>query len=571
MLMALVVVVFALMTCCARASDAGVVDVTNTPGFSEGEEPLSVDPSDPRRLTVVANQWQPTFPGPLNPFPGGNGFMDTVVYSSRDGGRTWRGGRLDQGGLGRVTVPLPASTGVAPELDDALNVVTADADSAWDTHGNAYYESGDLHGVYHGGDAVASVWRSTDGGVTWQPRGGVAAVRTSEEGKELDRPWLAIDNSGGARDGTVYLMFETTPFFPTPPEVRMKRSADHGRTWSSSVRVDDGIYTTQFNPRGRPVVGADGSVYVVYDRAPITNTIAPVPQLGRISLVVARSTDGARSFRRFVVDDDVHRIRSPDEALPVYTEMIAAIAADPRRPGRVAVAWPQALNADTSRILLRSSVDGGQHWSPRVDVADDPPGGVPNQHDHVTLTWLADGRLIVGWRDRRCCGGTWTSDLQQFARTLDPDPRGGLHPGRVVTFSEGPLAPATGLRGLLMTDEFQGLASSRLGVMATWEQVVGGYGDVMFRRIALAAFDTLQLRTRCLPRRSLRVWVDSAAGEPLRTVRLRIDGLAVSLRGTRTARPVRVRRLRGHVHRVSAVAVTASTATRLRTSLRARC
>src|SRR5207249_2276908 len=163
-------------------------------------------------------------------------------------------------------------------LDDALNILTSDPDTAWDAHGNAYYESGDLRGVYHGGDETGTVWRSTDGGRTWQPKGGVAAVRGSEERTELDRPWLAVDNSGGAR-----------------------------------------------------------------------------------------STDGARTFHRVVVDGDVHRVSSPDEALPAYTEMIAAIAADPRRPGRVAVAWPEAVDADTSRIVLRSSVDGGQHWSRRLD------------------------------------------------------------------------------------------------------------------------------------------------------------------------------------------------------------
>src|SRR5437773_1932338 len=99
-----------------------------------------------------------------------------------------RAGRASGGGwvarsLG-VRGPLPSALGVAPEFDDALNVNTTDADAAWDRHGNAYFESGDVHGVYHGGDEVATVWRSSDGLKTWGR--GVAAVRVSQERMELD-------------------------------------------------------------------------------------------------------------------------------------------------------------------------------------------------------------------------------------------------------------------------------------------------------------------------------------------------------------------------------------------------
>src|SRR4029077_10933697 len=127
--------------------------------------------------------------------------------------------------------------------------------------------------------------------------------------------------------------------------------------------------------------------------------------------------DGGETFERLIVDTEVHRVSSPDEATPQYTEMIPAIATDPPGAGRVAVAWPQAEGAGSSRILLRYTLDGGAHWSQRVDVADDPVSA-SNQHDHVTLSWLPGGRLFVGWRDRRCCGGSFNSDYQQWVRAL---------------------------------------------------------------------------------------------------------------------------------------------------------
>jgi hypothetical protein len=465
--------------------DTGIVTVSSEKGVSQGEEPLAVNPLNPLQLTTVANVFDPEFPAPLNPFVGGGGLQDSRVYSSRDGGRHWLTLKLDQGGLGKLE--LPEVAGRSPEFSDAFNIVNTDSDSIWDRHGNAYFESGDIHGLHHGGDEVATVWRSTDGGATWGPHDGYTAVNATAEHSELDRPWFAIDNSGGPHDGRLYMTFETTPFANIPPEVYVKHSDDHGATWSPTVRVDDGIYETQWNPRARPVVGPDGALYVVYDRAPVTAT----PFLaygGPIELVLARSTDGGQSFQRFAIDGDVRRVVDPDEATPAYTEMIAAIAADPVHRGHVAVAWPQATGADSSRILMRYTSDGGAHWSPRVDVADDPVAKA-DQHDHVALAWLADGPLFAGWRDRRCCGGSFDDRYQQWVRAFEL--RGdALVPGRTVEYSNGPEAPTTSGRGQLQPDEFQGLVATRLGVALTWSRLGSdGLDHLTFRNVPLTAFE----------------------------------------------------------------------------------
>src|SRR5437016_1239792 len=176
-------------------ADTGVVTVSSEPNTSQGEEPLSVNPLNPNQLTTVANVFEPDVPSSQNPFLGGGGIDDTRIYSSRDGGRHWLTQKLDQGGLGKLTLPLPAGT--APEFSDAFNIVNTDADSVWDAHGNAYFESGDIHGLHHEGNEVETVWRSSDGGQTWGPERGYTVVNATEEHSELDRPWLAVDNSGG--------------------------------------------------------------------------------------------------------------------------------------------------------------------------------------------------------------------------------------------------------------------------------------------------------------------------------------------------------------------------------------
>lgn len=473
---------------CTKA-DTGVVRVSSDLGTAEGEEPLSANPVDPRQMTTVANVYQPVPPLSVqeDPLYGGGGVQDTRVYGTRDGGCHWLTQKLDRGGIGPIDVPL-AGGGSAPEFSDALNVLSTDADSGWNRHGNAYFEAGDAHGVGHGGQEVELIWRSQDGGVTWGPKGGYIGFNatTGDTKSELDRPWLAVDDSGGPHDGRVYTTVETTPFADLPPEVYLKYSDDHGASWSPTVRVDDGTYETQWNARARPVVGAGGIVYVVYDRGPVTDT--PVASYGGpIELVLARSTDGGRTFTRSVADPDVERVTSPNEAIPSYTEMISAVAADPGHTGHVAVAWPQAIGPDDSRIMLRYSFDGGAHWSRRVDVADDPASR-DDQHDHVTLAWMGDGRLFVGWRDRRCCGGSWSDDYQQWVRVLEPV-RDGLAPGRTVQLSAGRLLPTNPGRSDGEPDEFQGLVATPLGVALTWSQLgLDGLDHLEFRRIALSAF-----------------------------------------------------------------------------------
>lgn len=472
------------------AATAGVVNVSKTSDTAEGEVPLAVDPVNPSHVAAASNSWAPTLPSPADQTPSVNGLMMSAVYTSRDGGHTWLTSRPDQGGVGRVANPLALVPGSPAAFQDLGNIDTTDADVAFDRHGNLYFMSGAAHNPSHNFDEVATVWRSTDAGLTWLPPSTAVTVLRQEH-DELDRPWLAVDNSGGPRDGDVYLSFETGAFTDDPPMVLVKRSDDHGLTWGPTVRVDDGTYETQFNPRARPVVGAGGTLYIAYDRSPISNTPFN-SQVAPIQLVVARSNDGGTTFARTVAEPNVTRVTSPDEALgSSYSEMISAIAADQAHPGRVAVVWPEAVSPANSRVLARVSVDGGVTWGPRVDVADDP-AALSNQHDHVTARFSPDGRLAVGWRDRRASGGAWTGTFDEYVRLLQPTAGGGLAPlGGAVMFTDSPQPPEAGFKGPTMPDEFQGLAVADDSVMLTWVQPVGAYTDLMFRAVSIDRFRTV--------------------------------------------------------------------------------
>jgi hypothetical protein len=473
-LLALIAAPLALPAAAAR-SCTGVVNVSRTPGRVEGEESLSVNPRNPRELLLGSNQFEPA--APMAPVSA-SGFLETTSWVSQDGGCTWRALGLEkQAGVANVGNPIPLGP---KEFRNIGNVITGDQHSAWDSDGTLYYETGYLGGLGVDGDQRAVVWRSTDGGRVFAPPT-VAYSSTSNHAPadstypdtvpELDRPWLAVDR----RDGTVYMTVSTGPFaLGMPSEVYVVSSRDHGRTWSASTRVDSGTYSTQSNPREMPAVGADGALYVVYDVAGPASTVLPLPQATPIALHLARSVDGGRTFTRTVVDADVHRVTDPDEALPWYTETISSLAADPRHPGHLGIAWPEA-DSGGSHVVLRTSTDGGRHWSPRQRV-----GGTAekDQQDHVTLTYTPAGELVVVWRDRGATGGTWQSPYQLWARMLGHPP---------VQVTTGPQEPTTMHRqGPIVPSEFLGVTASSDQLLVAWDQVVGGLPDNVFRALPLS-------------------------------------------------------------------------------------
>jgi hypothetical protein len=465
----------------ARAATAGAVDASNSPQISETEPFVAVDPFDPNRVLAGSNQNQPLAPSPANGAPGGNGSVDTGVWASSDGGRSWKGGTLSAGGFGPFSNPLQIGT-LPGEFADVGNVIEADQSEGFDRAGNAYFANIDLYSSKNAGDGDLRVWRWPSRGLGWGAP--VVAVTQSGSGQLMDRPWLVVDNAGGQRDGTLYLSYETAFYQNVLNAVFLVKSTDHGATWSQPVRVDQGD-ATQADPRQAPAVGAGGVLYDVYDTGA---NAQDGPQTEPITLTLARSADGGRSFQRFTVDSNANRIQSPDEADSYFVEFIPAIAADPTHPGRVAVAWPEANSTDNSRIVLRYTLNGGATWSPRIDVPADPAGR-NDQHDHLWLSYAPDGRLFVIWRDRRCCGGSFTDPFNIYARVLNPDNTGRLKLGREIQVTPKPVTPTTSTRGSA-PDEYIAAAASTAGIAVVWDQQQGAFPDLFYRRIPLSAFNT---------------------------------------------------------------------------------
>ncbi|MCA1823710.1 MAG: sialidase family protein [Mycobacteriales bacterium] len=451
--------------------DSAVHNVSRTPSLAEGEEFIAVNPRNPANVIVGSNQFVP-IAGP-NSFPvSRRGLVNCAVWSSHDGGRSWRGGTISAPGS------VPDEAGIDPQ-----QIHGADQSIVFDRRGTAYFMC--QHLSLDPPDFRLLLWRSTDGGRTWQPP--TVAFSSSEANLyNHDRPFLVIDQTGGPRDGTLYLSWETMFFQPYLPRVDMRSSRDGGRTWSATSRVDaEGPLRAMWDPRQMPAVGADGSLNIVYAASPYASTFPNDPNAEKITLVHARSTDGGLTFTRTVVDDSVNRVSSPDEGGSDVDELISAIAADPRRRGRIAVAWPDDRSGE-ARILLRHSEDSGRTWSAPVDVSDDPRGR-GNQHDHIALAYLPDGRLLAVWRDRRATGGSWDSPYDVFGRTFAIGRGRRFRAGEVTRITQHSATPTSGKRGV-MPSEYLGLAVGRDGVSVSWDELVNGIGDNLFRRMPLSAF-----------------------------------------------------------------------------------
>src|SRR5437899_1363901 len=386
------------------------------------------------------------------------------------------------GGFGKVVNPLPVPR-VPGEFDDPGNVFSADQNTVFDRTGTAYYTCINF-GVETGLEQL-DVWRSTDGGRHWSKP--IAAFsQVANHDRQMDRPFLTIDRSTGPH-GTLYLAWETIFYDPVMPQVLVRASHDGGRTWGPVVRVDNSKYPSMWDARLFPMVGAGGKLYVIYDSAGFETPFAWHPQIDHPSLALASSSDGGRTFSYHWVKKKIYRPVPPDEDEPYLTEFISSMDTDARRAGHVAVAWPERVHGE-SRILMRASSDGGKTWTRTLDVADDQPGEA-NQHDHVMLRYLGDGRMVVAWRDRRYSGGGWYQQYDIFVRTVRLTSGRRLRAGRTVRVTAHSERPSTGHRGH-MPSEYLGMeVLGTRGIGMSWDEMRGRFPDNVYRFIPMAARD----------------------------------------------------------------------------------
>ncbi len=148
--------------------------------------------------------------------------------------------------------------------------------------------------------------KSTNGGTSWFVTdnafvtNGIQGVLANKQNIRVNsNPQLVIDNTGGPRDGWLYVITtqKNTSVAGSDPDIILNRSTDRGATWSGGIRVNQDPLNngkTQYFPA--VVVDDFGGLNVIfYDDRATTSDSAGV--------FLARSLDGGNTWSEFEISD----------------------------------------------------------------------------------------------------------------------------------------------------------------------------------------------------------------------------------------------------------------------------
>jgi hypothetical protein len=412
---------------CTQTWHQGDVYRTDCEGNQpDNETSIAIDPTDPNRILTAANDYQ----GVLIP---GGGFGGNALYTramlSTDGGHTW------------VTHPIPYKQYRA----------TGDPAVAYDADGRAYI--GTLgFGFSNGGSAFRNpdvlVTHSDDGGVNWS-RPSVVDVGPGSwmsPGPSQDKEMLTALGLGNALvTWTRFLLGKHGAYIQSP--IYASITHDGGDTWSTPAEISGAASFCEGSGPGPsnacnnsqyswPAHTADGRTFVTFmttdpnardfdDQALVVQVSSQTGHLVAGPWRVSSVEDGVADFPKswlgdFTLQDSQFRLGGQ-----------GAIAADPTDPDHLAIVWTDMRNSPSANngrhqqpyetvtnadVMLSESTDAGRHWS-----APDVVGANPrNDQWFPSVTFLSDGRLVVGMNDR-----AFDAANHRFAYSLSLQTAGG--------------------------------------------------------------------------------------------------------------------------------------------------
>ena len=325
----------------------------------DGEPYLAMDPQNPQHMVVA---WM------------GYAWLNRIAIHYRvtfDGGNTW------------------SPPAFIPHQVDGYTC--ADPSLAFDSEGRVfvcyidYIEDGSAGAVY--------VRRSDDGGLTWNDAVEVISVEEDPGEYPLDRPWMAIDRSGGPNDGNIYINTKPAPWEPIPNASYFIRSTDGGASFEDWVYTDaPGWSVGDFiaSPMAVPTVGSDGLLHIAYPGWDPAESLIP-------RIMLASSDDGGNAFSYNTILEVTGG--GVDDTLP---KLGYSIYSDPTNPDHIIIVYMADYLADVDIYLLETP-NGGATWNEPVRVNADTPGNGIMQD----LGWGAfnqTGDFLFSWRDRRNAG-----------------------------------------------------------------------------------------------------------------------------------------------------------------------
>jgi hypothetical protein len=330
------------------------INLTNLTVF-EGEPYIAINPTNNQNIVV----------GWMGYVFGSGTALTIKTKKSVDGGQTWSN-----------AVNMPH---MSP------NFKSADVSLAFDGTGKLflsyidYRESPDSGGVY--------LTKSLNGGTTWSAPVKVIDALSDGAKRPLDRPWLAVSNSGN----NVYLTTKPAPWI-LPPNRPYFISSSNGGTSFSTWRYLD---TTNF------LVGNVIAVSMAVPAITGNTVIAIYPsylpsQSVFAKFILAKTTNGGGTFNYSTVfNSSFSTAASNDSAKLSYRVII-----NPTNSNHYVFLTIGSISGVDYDIYMTETLNGGASWLPLIRINDD----VINNGKMQDLVWgdfNTNGDLAITWRDRR--------------------------------------------------------------------------------------------------------------------------------------------------------------------------
>jgi hypothetical protein len=322
----------------------------NIPGDAANEPSLCIDPTNPNRIAVGWRQFDST----------NSDFRQSGVAYSTNGGLNW-------------TFPGVLEPGT----------FRSDPVLASDANGVFYYL-----GISNENTFAEDLFRSTDGGKTWQRVGGALGG---------DKEWMVIDTTTGPGRGNIYQVWSpyynvyTNATYPSgDPNRIFSRSINGGTNWIPAVSLPN---TPVF---GTLDIGPNGELYSF---APYAYSYQP--------FVLNRSTNAQNPLVTPTIDQT--------STLDFGGQLTSGYINPGGLLGQAWVAVDRSTNQTRGNVyalcsigsannlvdvMFARSTNRGATWSTPVRINDDPDY-TNSWHWFGTVAVAPNGRVDVCWYDTR--------------------------------------------------------------------------------------------------------------------------------------------------------------------------